>query len=340
MTMLTHEEIVVLAAAIGAPKLLIKLIDAIQKGVGTATAPYFTRKNAEALADGESYRIKKLVSTMEEVKQLGTCFDFKDGQLTFHTEQLAEGDLDKRYLLRTEFQGAKKQQNVENVTSAAVEELLSDPEVESYSPEEPLDADWISKFFSAIEDVSDEEMQRLWGKVLAGEVKQPKSFGLRTLEFLKTLSKTEAEVFAKVAQFSAIGADKEFIGDFQKGKLLEKFNVSFLDILLLKELGILLPETLMIKFFPKEHPTSFTYQGHIVVIEHDAELGLQVLVFSRIGAELLHLLPNNFNAEYLKSLVEPIQQQTSSIWYGKITAVKPESISYENEIVLYKKEPA
>jgi len=49
---LTPEQIALIAASLGMPKLLIKLLDVIQQGIGTISEPYFIRKKAEALADG------------------------------------------------------------------------------------------------------------------------------------------------------------------------------------------------------------------------------------------------------------------------------------------------
>lgn len=60
--------------------------------------------------------------------------------------------------------------------------------------DEPVNPDWLNRFFSIVEDVSDEDMQQLWARILAGEVKRPKSYSLRTLELLKNLSSKEAEI--------------------------------------------------------------------------------------------------------------------------------------------------
>ena len=47
--------------------------------------------------------------------------------------------------------------------------------------------------------MSSEELQTLWGRVLAGEIKSPGTFSLRTLEFLKNTSHEEALKIAKLA---------------------------------------------------------------------------------------------------------------------------------------------
>jgi hypothetical protein len=66
------------------------------------------------------------------------------------------------------------------------------PEVVS---SQPVSRDWTLQFLSLAGDVCYEEMQRIWARILAGEVASPGSFGKRTIEFLKTLEKEEAEHF-------------------------------------------------------------------------------------------------------------------------------------------------
>ena len=41
------------------------------------------------------------------------------------------------------------------------------------------------RFFDAVGNVSNEELQKLWGKVLAGEMQQPGSCSLRTMEVIR-----------------------------------------------------------------------------------------------------------------------------------------------------------
>jgi hypothetical protein len=62
-----------------------------------------------------------------------------------------------------------------------------------------VDPDWVARFFGSAQDVSNEDMQKLWARILAGEVVKPGTFSLRTLEVLKNLSQREAERFQEAA---------------------------------------------------------------------------------------------------------------------------------------------
>src|SRR5687768_16532073 len=101
---LTPEEIALIAAAVGMPKLLVKLLDAIQKGVGTATEPYYVRKRGEAEADAEAYRINKLAETFLENQKRLPEISFKDGKLVIpESKECFVGSLKERTERRIAF---------------------------------------------------------------------------------------------------------------------------------------------------------------------------------------------------------------------------------------------
>lgn len=61
----------------------------------------------------------------------------------------------------------------------AEEQLSNDSQV---PPPETVDDDWFNTWRDYAGRVSAEKMQRLWGSVLAGEIKSPGQYSLRTLE--------------------------------------------------------------------------------------------------------------------------------------------------------------
>jgi hypothetical protein len=62
------------------------------------------------------------------------------------------------------------------------------------------DEDWVARYVEAASQVSDQKMQEVWGRILAGEIKKPGTFSLRTLHVVTTLSKFEAEYFERYAK--------------------------------------------------------------------------------------------------------------------------------------------
>ncbi|MCX4152362.1 MULTISPECIES: DUF2806 domain-containing protein [Paraburkholderia] len=72
---------------------------------------------------------------------------------------------------------------------------------ESPAPSAQIDADWLRDWRDAAARVSSDEMQSLWGRILAEEVKSPGNCSLRALNFVRCLSKEEAQKIEKVAPY-------------------------------------------------------------------------------------------------------------------------------------------
>lgn len=78
----------------------------------------------------------------------------------------------------------------------------------------------------------------MWAKILAGEIEEPSSCSLRTLDILRNISKEEAECFVKICNAAikiesekyAIPADRDYI---------LKNSIDYSDILLLGEIGLI-----------------------------------------------------------------------------------------------------
>jgi uncharacterized repeat protein (TIGR03899 family) len=340
---LTPEQIALIAASLGMPKLLIKLLDVIQQGTGTISEPYFIRKKAEALTDGKTYETRKLTEQFVESQKLLPSIEYKDGQLSIPSKPENDLTLQQRYENRFEYQQIRKQLNIENVTANAVEELSNDPEVENHTNDEPIDADWTARFFETIENVSEKQMQQLWGRVLAGEVKSPGSFSLRTLEILRNLKKDEAEIFRKIGRFATESAGKTFVADFNnlQYKSEENSYITFLEILALKEIGLLYGEPLTINYEKDslDTPSSFIYANQVIRLFHLGKISLNVLVFTKAGEELLDLLPVEFDSNYLEFFCKPYYSSCDEIVYSKLLSKEGNMINLDDIEVktLYKK---
>lgn len=293
-------------------KPLEKLIDVISKGIGKLYEPKSIRKEADARAYElevlERARVKALVNTQE-----------------------IEQDLLDRIEERIIHREINKQKNLDSVNSFAAQELQNESEVSS----EPLDDDWISRFFSIAEDISNEEMQILWGKILAGEIKAPKTYSLRTLELIRNLSKDEAQIFMKVANFALSVRNDKLIykgGD----ELLEKYKITFDDIALLTELGLLQPG----EFFSydlKQTPSanrSFFINGNIIIFllknENTPTVSIPIYLFTKIGREILALMEIKPNMDYLRDFARFLKKENISVNYAYILERKDNQYRHTN----------
>lgn len=273
-------------------KTLVKLIDAIQKGVGALYKPTGIVREAKA----EAKRIKIIEAAKAKAQA--------DGELT----KLKMYDKIQERFLYTE---TKKQYNIDKVIATASQQLKQEPTV----TDEPVNEDWATRFFNIIGDVSDEELQLLWGKILAGEVKKPKSFSLRTLEVLRNLSKEEAEIFIKVADFVINDSNHNlsfiFRGQFND---LSKFNVNYSDVLKLVECGLIQPgEDVSLHILREHYGKDLTYvSGKFAIIieiskpkhEFDLRHEVPIILLTRAGTELLRLITTEPPLNYLKAFAD------------------------------------
>src|SRR5690606_10359026 len=178
-----------------------KLIDVISSVTGRLSKPYFDRKDI----DTKAYEIKKLsearaLAKADEMKIISQAINDNfaiTGGIEYNESgvvitspkeltnqnayiELSTPTLEERTQSRLNHREAQKQLNLESVTAYAAEQLKNEQPV----TDEPIDEDWKTRFFNIAEEVSNDEMQALWGRILAREIVKPKSYSLRTLELL------------------------------------------------------------------------------------------------------------------------------------------------------------
>lgn len=325
-----------------------KLIDIVSNSVGKISKSYFDKKDVdtkayeiEKLAEARAKEMKIIATAVKENFQLTGGIEYKEDKLAIsspkelptETKQtiLINPPLEDRTQERLNFQEAKKQLNIENVTAFAAEELKNEPPV----TDEPLDEDWTTRFFRIAEDISNEEMQALWGKILAGEIKQPKTYSLRTLELIRNLSKLEATTFMKVANFAIKSGNANYLFKSNDEELLsKKYNINYGDIALLIEIGLIQPGD-FVSYQLLQQPTDsqrvFT-SGNIVIIAkvkaNTPTIQMPVNVFTNAGNELLKLIKPNTPFDYLTAIANSIKNENVEVKYGHILSWEGNNIRH------------
>jgi Protein of unknown function (DUF2806) len=98
----------------------------------------------------------------------------------------------------------RKLMNKAMVMRFAIEDVESDASTTDASSD--IEDDWLNLFARLAEDKSSEELQRLFGRILAGEIRKPGSFSLRTIQLMATISRREAEQLANFLSYAIGGA--------------------------------------------------------------------------------------------------------------------------------------
>lgn len=196
-------------------------------------------------------------------------------------------------LVRKEY---RKQLNREEVARAMLQELDTPPEDASKNNdhadvEMDISDDWLNIFERYAEDASSERLQNLWGRVLAGEVRSPGKFSLRTLRFLSEFSQADALTFETFANsVFADAAPKSLVSPKEKQDIRELINLEASG-LIQGATGLGLTKTITVDkgglAFLKEGSTVIAFKGN-----PGTKFTIEVLVLTPLGQELLCLLSN------------------------------------------------
>lgn len=285
----------------------VKAVDKLSKGVGKIFGYFFDNKymikiaEAEAkkrklLADAKAYEIEKIGDAIRNNNDLPLTFRNDDSSLAIDITD--EKQLFERSNLRLQYQQAKKEQNIESVIGKAVLEL-GDKTTDST---EEIDEDWLTRFFETVEDISDEQVQTLWARILAGEVLKPRTYTYRFLTVLKNISKNELDIVLRFAPFVIDGiAVKE-------QSLLNKYNIDYQSISLLEDMGLLKEGGLHIgqlKLSGNESKILLQNSKLAIIFENKSNKGIlhmfDILEITETGKKIFELANVDLDMKYLKN---------------------------------------
>lgn len=66
---------------------------------------------------------------------------------------------------------------------------------------EKVDDDWFTFFFDKVKLISNENVQEMWAKILAGEVNQPGKFSKSLIHSLSVIDNSQAKVFCNISRY-------------------------------------------------------------------------------------------------------------------------------------------
>ena len=220
---------------------------------------------------------------------------------------------------------AKESRKLSN-TMAVIEKAQSHFTEGEQVSDEPIDEGWENRFFNIVEEISDDELREIWGRVLAGEIKKPKSYSLRTLECLRNLNKEEASLIVKVAPYYV---NNDFI--------YKNCPISLVENYVLQECGILLDDGNSIQFgFRVDAHTNHALVldcENALVMQNDSDniikCDLRIFKLSTAGKEIMNLITidKDIRDFFIKSLVNDLYAQGfSKIYKQKIIKNNGDSI--------------
>lgn len=264
----------------GLSKPLEKLIDSVSNGIGVLYEPVRIQRRATAEAQGELIRAEA---------------------------ELQKIELFQRAAQRINFRELRAQVNIDNIVAEASKFLPDSVD------DEPVDPDWLLRFFDDCQSISDEDMQSIWGKILAGEVATPGKYSRITLSILKNVSKNDAvslEAMASLAwkiQEPSQAVPYIFIPvEFNVPTPLSAGGIEHDECIHLSALGLINVSKDL--FLHVVEGSTATYFDHIYRVYLSSLLGvnggnLNIFSFTRSGAELLPFLSQLPNSAWERTSI-------------------------------------
>jgi hypothetical protein len=154
-------------------------------GIPSALVPSTLKALDRLIGAVVDYPVALIKRETAKIEAQAKAFEIVESAIAKSAGELAGADTETvgralKVLVRKEY---RKELNLEAVAAETVSELKADTPfyTEEPVPKEPPNEDWLNVFERFAEDASTERMQGLWGRVLAGEIRQPGRFSLRTL---------------------------------------------------------------------------------------------------------------------------------------------------------------
>ncbi len=323
-----------------------------ERGIGNLCKPWQIRREGVANLENERNKMLVLAQTekdVEDVKNGNAIVSLKDirnpklislkGGLEYEGFGSMEPYIDidslskivSTQLVAGEIQ---KEINVSKSLLIAEDILAAD---QSEPTKENVEADWLTRWRDSAATSSSEQLQDLWGRILAGEIKSPGSYSLRTIEFIKNLTQKEASKIQKIFSyvfFDRIIKGAAFGNGITNQQLKDELNFTFLSEM--QSLGIIsgVESIGLTSTFTSLKDNKFyyyhLYNKKVMEIEHDdqkKELKLSVILLTPLGNELRSLCPETIDGVYLDYVIATIKSQGFKITIGDID-VKEDGLIY------------
>lgn len=204
--------------------------------------------------------------------------------------------------------------NVDKAVSIAQDQLEALPAPKGTEEPESLNDDWLNAFETEASQKSTEEMQKLFGKILAGEIQRPNSFSLKTLKLMGDLDSQTAALFRRLCSYSfsfvypghgaVVDARVPSLGGNAGSNSLLQVGLGFDQLNILSEYGLIITD--YNSYYPYDraifdattrrafYPFQYRNKPHALVRIDDQkpkqEFRLHGVALSKVGRELFPIV--------------------------------------------------
>jgi len=217
------------------------------------------------------------------------------------------------------------QENSTNTTIEKEATTESNTDPDDSSENNSISDDWINTFENEASSKSTEEMQYLFGRILAGEIQKPKSFSIKTLKLVGEIDSSVANLFRRFCSLCIylkapdgrlLDARVASLGGNAASNSLKDYGLNFAQLNILQEYGLIISD--YNSYFnyqlsivnEKNEAFPFVYQNRNQALlpeterPNTAELRIHGVTLSRAGMELLSIVDIEPDEKYTSALKE------------------------------------
>lgn len=182
-----------------------------------------------------------------------------------------------------------------------------------------VDGDWMVRWRDGAQDAVSVQLKRYWARLLAGEVLRPSTYSVRTMEFMRTISRRDLEMMNICSRFSF----DQFIYRSPGTYFSEDLHIPMFEQL--EELGLLRgvygrPESFTLQSTTADGFRSILPLGKkaIFIEGSDASDDHRVPVYrlTRFGREVFSLSPADADMAYLMSVANELKKRGFQVRLG------------------------
>ena len=214
----------------------------------------------------------------------------------------------------------REQINLDKTTAVAYEELERSPI--SAAPVADISEDFLNAYEREASQMSSEHMQRLFGKILAGEVKNPSAFSIKTIKQVAQLDNRAATSFRLLCSLTCsiqignhlLDARVVSFGASAATNSLQQYGLSFDQLNVLQEYGLIISDynsymnfgVAILQNNSLGAPLTYQKQHYGLIpkvpVDSTVELRVHGVGLSRAGKELLDVMDIEPNEAYTAAL--------------------------------------
>lgn len=219
-------------------------------------------------------------------------------------EILQREDLDefaKAVMISNLNQNLKHYNNQKNIIENAIKNIDTSTDINQ------IDDEWLLFFFDKAKNISSEEMQKLWGKILSEEFNQPNSIPKSLIHKISIISKNHAKTFSKLSDFLIVSDTEAFIFIYTHLYTDEymRNGISYSELIELESDGLLKYESSGINA-PLEKDTKFKIGNHTITVKAQEKFNLGQVSLTDDGIALFNCLNQGAVADTISTTTAQI----------------------------------